>query len=73
MLCYVMLYQLFFGNRDARVTNVKTVPRCSYNNDIRLGLFNGRSVRHKSPAMNQRDEAQPRLRCGMTVRQAHSK
>ena len=43
-LSNVNISQLYHGHRDARMTAAKTVPRCSRNNDIRLGLFNARSV-----------------------------
>jgi len=39
--------------RDARTMTVKTVPRCSSRNVVRLALFNARSVGEKSAAVQQ--------------------
>ena len=48
--------QLFHGCRDVRVTASKTVPRRSFMDVIRLGLFNARSVAGKCAAIPAVDQ-----------------
>jgi len=55
---YVNSGHLFHGRRDERVSVIKPVRRCGFKDNVRVGLFNARSVSNKTASIQQwiRDE-----------------